>query len=102
MERATRSESGASNTEPGITNASLVAMKITSKGQVTIPKHVREILGMLPGTEVEILVDGDKATIRKADAGEVSRGEQIVRHLESYRGSLIMTTDEIMQLTRGD
>ena len=34
-------------------------MRITSKGQVTIPQAVREHAGLLPNTEVEFVIDGD-------------------------------------------
>jgi AbrB family looped-hinge helix DNA binding protein len=74
-------------------------MKITSKGQVTIPQEVRERLGLLPHTEVEFEVRGDVAVLRKA-AKRGRRGRQI---LDRMRGSatVAMTTDEIMALTRG-
>ena len=41
-------------------------MQITTKGQVTIPQHIREQLGLLPHTEVEFEIVGDHARIRKA------------------------------------
>jgi AbrB family looped-hinge helix DNA binding protein len=43
-------------------------MRITSKGQVTIPQSVREEAGLLPETEVEFVVDGDGVRIVKAQA----------------------------------
>ena len=78
------------------------SMRITSKGQVTIPKAIREQLGLLPNTEVEFVVDGDAVRIVKASQpkGE-SRGQRLVRLLKgSATGG--MTTDEIMELTRGE
>ncbi len=77
-------------------------MRITSKGQVTIPVAVRERAGLLPGTEVEFECDGDTVRIvrSKAPKGE-TRGERLVRLLLGS-GSGKMTTDEIMALTRGD
>lgn len=75
-------------------------MRVTSKGQVTIPQEVRERLGLWPHTEVEFVVEGDTAYIRKA-AGEQSRGRELVRHLKG-RGTVTLSTDEIMALTRGD
>ena len=77
------------------------SMRITSKGQVTIPIEIREKLGLLPHTEVVFGVTGDEATIRKADPGDGGRGDLIVRHLRG-RGTVAMSTDEIMALTRGD
>ena len=37
---------------------------ITSKGQVTIPKHVRQQLGIRQGSEVEFAVVGDHIELR--------------------------------------
>lgn len=74
-------------------------MRITSKGQVTIPIEIREQLGLLPNTEVEFEIDGDTVRIRRA-AGEPRRGRAIVEHLRG-RSSVKMTTDEILALTRG-
>jgi AbrB family looped-hinge helix DNA binding protein len=77
-------------------------MQITSKGQVTIPQHVRNRLGLLPHTEVEFELAGDHARIRKARhaAGSGVRGNAV---LEALRGAADarMSTDEIMALTRG-
>jgi AbrB family looped-hinge helix DNA binding protein len=77
-------------------------MRITSKGQVTIPVEIREQLGLLPETEVEFVVEGTSVRIvRRKKPKKQTRGERIVRRL---RGSatIKMTTDEIMALTRGD
>jgi AbrB family looped-hinge helix DNA binding protein len=75
-------------------------MKITSKGQVTIPQEIRERLGLLPHSEVEFEIDGDSVRIRKAGK-RMTRGDAIVAHLRG-RGTTRMTTDEIMALTRGE
>jgi AbrB family looped-hinge helix DNA binding protein len=74
-------------------------MRITSKGQVTIPVAIREHLGLLPGTEVEFEVDGDAVKIVKVKV-EPGRGKRLIEHLRG-RGTVNMTTDEIMALTRG-
>lgn len=76
-------------------------MKITSKGQVTIPKAIRDEFGLLPGTEVEFLPDAYEVRVRKA-AGGHRRGEEIVEHLRKAGKGFAMTTDEIMKLTRGE
>ena len=77
-------------------------MRITSKGQVTIPKQIRDALGMLPGTEVEFVRDGEKIEVRKLSGGR-SRGDEIVEHLRKAGGGDIpMSTEEIMRLTRGE
>jgi AbrB family looped-hinge helix DNA binding protein len=81
-------------------------MRITSKGQVTIPVHIREQAGLLPNTEVEFCYDGG-GNVRLFRAGKrknqkrPTRGEMIVKHLRR-RGDIKLTTDEIMKLTRRD
>jgi len=76
-------------------------MRITSKGQVTIPQQIRERFGLLPETEVEFIVKGGKVQIVKASEprGE-TRGTRIVRRLRGTATSRL-TTDQIMALTRG-
>ena len=77
-------------------------MKITSKGQVTIPKEIREELGLLPGTEVEFVPDAGEVRVRKLPQGR-TRGDEIVERLRSASGGDIpLSTDEIMKLTRGE
>ncbi len=74
-------------------------MRVTSKGQVTIPLGVRRELGIDPGSEVEIVANGDHAEIRPVEP--LSRGERIVRALAgTATGGL--STDEVMAATRGD
>jgi AbrB family looped-hinge helix DNA binding protein len=76
-------------------------VRITSKGQVTIPMEIREKLGLLPETEVEFELDGDSVRIRKAVGGRgLTRGQALVAHLRG-RATRRITTDEIMRLTRG-
>ena len=78
------------------------AMRITSKGQVTIPQAFREKAGLLPGTEVEFELEGDSVRIRRAQEPIApGRGARIVARLRSA-GKLAMTTDEIMALMRGE
>ncbi|HEV2721082.1 MAG TPA: AbrB/MazE/SpoVT family DNA-binding domain-containing protein [Thermoanaerobaculia bacterium] len=73
-------------------------MRITSKGQVTIPQEIRESMGLLPDTEVEFVVKGNVVQIVKK-RGQ-SRGAEIVRRLRAAPKPR-MSTDEIMKLTRG-
>ena len=57
-------------------------MRITSKGQVTIPVEIRERLGLLPNSEVEFAVEGNAVRIRKARGRRTrGRGRSIVEHL---------------------
>lgn len=77
-------------------------MRITSKGQVTIPVAFREKAGLLPNTEVEFELDGGTVRIVRAKTSKrPSRGERLIEHLTG-RGDVAMTTDEIMALTRGE
>ncbi len=75
-------------------------MRVTEKGQVTIPKELRDELGIGPGSEVAFRRDGDAIVVRKVSGG-VTRGRRVVERLRG-RGDVQMTTDEIMALTRGD
>jgi AbrB family looped-hinge helix DNA binding protein len=77
-------------------------MRITSKGQVTIPIEIREQAGLLPNTEVDFEFDGKAVRIVPAAArSRPNRGARLVAHLLG-RGDVAMTTDAIMALTRDD
>ena len=75
-------------------------MKVTEKGQVTIPKELRDELGIGAGTEVEFERRKDTIVVRKARTG-AGRGRRLAERLRG-RGDVVMTTDEIMALTRAD
>ena len=76
-------------------------MRITSKGQVTIPIEIRQALGLLPYTEVEFeLMDG-WAKLKKKESGQRARGRRIVDALRG-RADAGLSTDEILALTRGE
>ncbi|MBV9244833.1 MAG: AbrB/MazE/SpoVT family DNA-binding domain-containing protein [Methylobacteriaceae bacterium] len=79
-------------------------MRITSKGQVTIPAAIRERAGLMPNTEVEFTLEGDVAQMRAATgkSKRPTRGERLVEHMQRHPGKGDMTTDEIMRLMRGD
>ncbi len=75
-------------------------MRITSKGQVTIPADIREKAGLLPHTDVTFVLEGK--AVRLIPGGRPrkdTRGARLVAHLRG-RGDVAMTTDEIMALTR--
>jgi AbrB family looped-hinge helix DNA binding protein len=81
-------------------------MRVSTKGQVTIPKAVRDRAGIGPGSEVEFAVDGNVVTLKRVASrpkGGRTRGEEIV---DALRGTANknrhLSTDEIMQLLRGD
>lgn len=72
-------------------------MRVTTKGQVTIPRNVREILGIVPETDVEFQEDNGRFYIVKA-----SKGNPPTTKFTQLRGiaTAKMSTDEIMNLTR--
>ena len=74
-------------------------MKITAKGQVTIPIEIRERLGLQPATEVAFEVSGGAVRIRKV-RGRNGRGRSLVSHMKG-KATTRLTTDEILALTRG-
>jgi AbrB family looped-hinge helix DNA binding protein len=77
-------------------------LRITEKGQVTIPIEIRERFGLLPHTEVDFVVDdGSVKIVPAASPRGESRGERIVRRMRG-KATVSMTTDEIMALTRGE
>jgi AbrB family looped-hinge helix DNA binding protein len=79
-------------------------MRITQKGQVTIPESIRRSAGLLPGTEVEFIEDKDGVRLIPANGRRATpREKRIAEVLDRMRGSATvrMTTEEIMALTRG-
>ena len=72
-------------------------MRVTSKGQVTIPQDVRRRLGIEPGAEVDFEIHDDGVRLVRRPSGE---GAGLVAQMRGRR--LRMSTDEILALTRGD
>lgn len=82
-------------------------MRITSKGQVTIPQDIRDRAGLMPGTDVEFLIEDGAIRLRKTRpnntrdrATRPTRGQALVTTLRGA-GNFAMTTDEIVALMRG-
>jgi bifunctional DNA-binding transcriptional regulator/antitoxin component of YhaV-PrlF toxin-antitoxin module len=76
-------------------------MRITSKGQVTIPLPLREKFGMLPDTDVDFVIDGQTVRlVRQELRSKPTRGGTAVRSLRG-RADVKMSTDQILALTRG-
>lgn len=75
-------------------------VRITSKGQVTIPEEIRNRLGLLPHTEVTLEVEGDAVRIRRTNDHRPG-GKMLIHHLRG-RATGVLTSDEIMHLTRDD
>jgi AbrB family looped-hinge helix DNA binding protein len=77
-------------------------MRITTKGQVTIPQELREKLGFLPHCEVEFGAAGGNIVIRKVRKRR-TRGQRLLEHLRNAPKPMPgMTTDQLMALTRGE
>jgi len=75
-------------------------MRVTSKGQVTIPVEIRQKLGIMPHTEVEFVLEGDdRAVLRKVNQSD--REDRLIETMRG-KGSVSMSTDDIMALTRGE
>jgi AbrB family looped-hinge helix DNA binding protein len=81
-------------------------MRVTTKGQVTIPKEIREHLGIVPGSEVEFVREPGGVKLIPID-GDLTAGERLRRFeqaLKGMAGSLDlqgMTTDEYIDFVRG-
>lgn len=77
-------------------------MRMTVKGQVTIPIEMRQKLGLLPNSEVEFDLVGDSVRIRKAKSSK-SRGQRMLETMrKAPKPRSGMTTDQLMALTRGE
>ena len=74
-------------------------MRLSEKGQVTVPIAIRRKYVILPETEVEFVDDG--STIALVIKDERSPGQRLVDHLAGS-ATIPMTTDELMKLTRGE
>lgn len=73
-------------------------MRVTSKGQVTIPQDVRRRLGITAGSEVEFEVEDDGVRLVRR---QENLGADLVAGMRG-RARTSMSTDEIMALTRRD
>jgi len=83
----------------GLRQGKSVCMKITSKGQVTIPPAMRKKHGLLPQREVEFVDQPDGVLVVKA--GKLSRGKRVLAAL--LRGGTIKgRTEDWLRLTRSE
>jgi AbrB family looped-hinge helix DNA binding protein len=73
-------------------------MRVSTKGQVTIPYEMRTKLGMLPCTEVDFILQDDGILIQK-QRGSKRKGSKLLEQL-SGKAKLNMSTEYIMKLTR--
>lgn len=75
-------------------------MRITSKGQVTIPKPVRDKLGLRPHTSVEFIVERGRVYLRKM-RGKDDEAASLVRQLRTRgAGRMRMSSKELLALLR--
>lgn len=74
---------------------------LTSKGQVTVPKKIRDYLGLRPGSSVSFTLGPEGEVIVKPAKEAASARPK--RRFDKLRGSHVSgkSTDELMQLLRG-
>jgi AbrB family looped-hinge helix DNA binding protein len=83
-----------------------MATRVTRKGQITVPKTVRDRLGIRPGSIVDFELDEQGRVVfivKGRGKGRAGHG-RAPSPFAAVRGRATtkMTTDEIMALTRGD
>ena len=71
-------------------------MRLTTKGQVTIPQHIRKKLGLTSHSEVEFVEEKGQVIVKKARNGQPTPQFRALRG----RANVRMTTEEILRLTR--
>ena len=74
-------------------------MRVTTKGQVTIPQHIRDKLGITPTTDIDFVEEKGRVFLVKRKVKKPT-----TRKFAKLRGmaTVKLTTDEIMALTRSD
>jgi antitoxin PrlF len=83
-------------------------MRVTDKGQVTIPKHIRVAAGVAPGSEVAFSLEDRRIVITPVSTGvKDDRRNKLQATAAKVRGSLSaefrqLGADEIMRFIRGD
>lgn len=81
-------------------------MRLTSKGQVTIPQGIRELAGLAPGSEVEFQFHNGRVWLEKVDSRQTHRRDRIFATLAEVAGSATanreLRTDDILRMTRGE
>lgn len=73
-------------------------MRVTTQGQVTIPRHIREKLGITPRTEVDFVEENGRVYLVRASAPEPQTRFRRFRGIATVK----LSTEEIMSLTRGE
>jgi len=79
-------------------------MRVTEKGQVTIPKDIRDRLNIGPGSEVDFVADDKGARLIVISEGKAREPDDFESWINSVSGTFDtggMTTDEYMEWLRG-
>ena len=76
-------------------------MRVTSKGQVTIPQELRRKANIVPESEVEFWFENGVIHLRKKVSGKSGRGRKVVARMKA-NAKISMSTEQIMKLTRGE
>lgn len=81
-------------------------MRVTEKGQVTIPKEIRDRLGIVPGSEVDFVASNNGALLVRVDNPQY---QSPIRDFDDWAARVKgtfdtsgMTTDEFMVWLRGE
>lgn len=81
-------------------------MRLTSKGQVTIPQDIRERAGLIPGSEVEFHFEDGKVWLVRGEDNPHLRRDRIRAAIAAVAGSASantdLSTDDMLSLTRGE
>lgn len=75
-------------------------MRLNSKGQVTIPAPLRQRYGLHEGDEVNVVDDGATLRIVRVE-DSATRGQRLVQRMRG-RASTTMSTDQLLELLRGE
>jgi AbrB family looped-hinge helix DNA binding protein len=81
-------------------------MRLTSKGQVTIPQGIRELAGLLPGSEVAFQFRDGHVLLEKVESDTALQRQRILATIKAVAGSATadrrLRTNDILHLTRGE
>lgn len=75
-------------------------MKITSKGQVTIPQEIREKYGLLPNTEVDFVAERGRVFLRKKK-GAMTEADRLMEHVRNAP-KMRMSSKELLAILRDE
>jgi AbrB family looped-hinge helix DNA binding protein len=81
-------------------------MRLTSKGQVTIPQGIREKAGLAPGSEIEFQFSNGRVWLEKVECDQAHRRQRILATIGEVAGGASanrdLNTDDILRMTRGE